>query len=69
MAPAPQFRSFQLALIQLGQIGSNKEKNLDHARNMIMKAASGNEGRHPKPDLIVLPVRPPDASLNLIMTF
>ncbi|KLO12029.1 carbon-nitrogen hydrolase [Schizopora paradoxa] len=55
MASAPQFRSFQLALIQLGQVGSDKAKNIEHAREMIMKAASGNEGRYPKPDLIVLP--------------
>lgn len=30
--------------------------NLKHAREMIKKAASGNGGAKPKPDLVVLPV-------------
>ena len=54
---APSFLGFNLALIQLGQIGSDKAKNLQHARDMVLKAASGESGKHPKPDLIVLPVR------------
>jgi len=54
MAPlAPALRAFDLALIQLGQIGSDKAKNLSHAREQVLKAASGENGR--KPELIVLP--------------
>ncbi|KAJ3723514.1 carbon-nitrogen hydrolase [Lentinula guzmanii] len=45
----PTFKPFKLALIQLGNISANKNDNLKHAREMILKAASG------KPDLIVLP--------------
>jgi omega-amidase len=48
----PVLKSFRLALIQLGSIGSNKSENLRHAREMILKAA----GHQPKPNLIVLPV-------------
>jgi len=47
-------RPFTLALIQLGQIGANKSDNLKHARDMILKAASG-QGNTKKPDLVVLP--------------
>lgn len=59
--PAPAFKPFNLALIQLGQIGADKRANLKHARDMIRRAASGEgvgggaQGK--KPDLIVLPVR------------
>ncbi|KAJ3726312.1 carbon-nitrogen hydrolase [Lentinula raphanica] len=49
LAKPPTFKPFRLALIQLGSIGANKSDNLKHAREMILKAASG------KPDLIVLP--------------
>jgi omega-amidase len=56
---APAFKPFNLAVIQLGQIGADKRANLNHARDMIRRAASG-EGvggaKHGKPDLIVLPV-------------
>ena len=52
--PAPAFKPFNLALIQLGQIGADKAANLRHARDMIRKAADGNT--QGKPDLIVLPV-------------
>lgn len=48
-----KLKSFTLALIQLGRIGSNKSENLNHARAMVMKAATGY---HKKPDVIVLPV-------------
>lgn len=51
---APTLRSFGLALIQLGQVGSDKTKNIAHAREQILKAASREDG--PKPQLIVLPV-------------
>lgn len=51
---APALRSFNLALIQLGQIGSDKTKNIAHARDQVLKAAS-REDRE-KPQLIVLPV-------------
>ena len=54
LTPAPTFKPFNLALIQLGQIGPDKTVNLKHARDMIRKAASGNT--QGKPDLIVLPV-------------
>lgn len=49
------FRPFTLAFVQLGQIGANKTDNLKHAREMILKAASG-QGHHKKADLVVLPV-------------
>ncbi|CAL1703825.1 unnamed protein product [Somion occarium] len=52
---APTFKPFTLALIQLGHIGADKSSNLKHAREMILKAAKGDEPRAPKPDLIVLP--------------
>ena len=54
---ANSFRSFTLALIQLGRIGSNKGENLNHAREMILKAASVSEAAGKQPDIIVLPVR------------
>lgn len=50
---APTLRSFNLALVQLGQIGSDKTKNIANAREQILKAASREDG--PKPQLIVLP--------------
>ncbi|KAI0781277.1 carbon-nitrogen hydrolase [Trametes elegans] len=55
MSSAPTFKPFNLALIQLGQVGADKYANLEHAREMIKKAASGNGGAKPKPDLVVLP--------------
>lgn len=51
---APTFKPFNLALIQLGGVGSDKSANLRHAREMLLKAARGEGGA--KPDLIVLPV-------------
>jgi hypothetical protein len=57
--PAPAFKPFNLALIQLGQIGADKRANLNHARDMIRRAAGGEGvggGAQGKPDLIVLPV-------------
>ena len=51
---APALRAFNLALIQLGQIGSDKTKNVAHAREQVLKAASREDGL--KPQLIVLPV-------------
>ncbi|KAI0003326.1 carbon-nitrogen hydrolase [Russula compacta] len=55
--PAPTFKPFNLALIQLGQIGADKGANLKHARDMIRRAANveGVGGAQGKPDLIVLP--------------
>ena len=53
-SPAPALRAFNLALIQLGQIGSDKAKNIAHARDQVLKAASREDGQ--KPELIVLPV-------------
>ena len=58
VSSAPPFLGFNLALIQLGNIGHDKSKNLEHARLMIHRAASGEDNKHPKPDLIVLPVVP-----------
>ncbi|KAH9946411.1 carbon-nitrogen hydrolase [Epithele typhae] len=52
---APAFKPFNLALIQLGQVGVDKAANLKHAREMISKAVSGDGGNKPKPDLVVLP--------------
>jgi len=64
-SPAPTFKPFTLALIQLGQVGSDKAVNLAHARDMIRRAAAGevtgpatdtgNDNVSGKPDLIVLP--------------
>ncbi|KAI0710428.1 carbon-nitrogen hydrolase [Cerioporus squamosus] len=51
----PTFKPFNLALIQLGGVGTDKAENLKHAREMIKKAASGDGGAKPKPDLVVLP--------------
>ncbi|KIY50224.1 carbon-nitrogen hydrolase [Fistulina hepatica ATCC 64428] len=50
---APVFKPFILALVQLGGIGSVKADNLKHARDMVLKAAAGQDSK--KPDLIVLP--------------
>jgi hypothetical protein len=63
--PAPAFKPFNLALIQLGQIGADKRANLNHARDMIRRAASGEGvgGAQGKPDLIVLPVSTAHLSL------
>ncbi|KDR81342.1 hypothetical protein GALMADRAFT_239161 [Galerina marginata CBS 339.88] len=47
----PPLKAFSLALIQLGKIGSNKQDNLLHARELILQAAQGQKS----PDLIVLP--------------
>lgn len=46
---------FKLALIQLGNTGKDKTRNLAHAREMVLKAAKGKDGK--KADLVVLPVR------------
>ncbi|KAG6833207.1 hypothetical protein H0H87_010270 [Tephrocybe sp. NHM501043] len=51
-ARSPVFKPFTLALVQLGSIGADKAINLQHAREMILKAAAG---RAKKPELIVLP--------------
>lgn len=51
---APALRSFNLALVQLGQVGSDKSRNIAHAKEQIIKAASREDGQ--KPQLIVLPV-------------
>ncbi|KAG2747474.1 carbon-nitrogen hydrolase [Suillus brevipes Sb2] len=50
---APVFKPFTLTLIQLGSIGSDKAANLQHAREMIAKAAKGNSDK--KPQVVVLP--------------
>jgi len=52
---ANSFKSFTLALIQLGRIGLNKGENLEHAREMVLQAASGSHAQT-RPDIIVLPV-------------
>jgi omega-amidase len=48
----PVFKPFTLTLIQLGSIGSDKASNLQHAREMVMKAAKDNSD---KPQIVVLP--------------
>lgn len=57
ISPAPTLKPFNLALIQLGQVGADKETNLKHARDMIHRAANGEGAGNVqgKPDLIVLP--------------
>ncbi|KAF8731237.1 hypothetical protein AX14_005010 [Amanita brunnescens Koide BX004] len=45
------FKPFTLALIQLGGVTANKHANLQHARDMVIRAANNEK----KPDLIVLP--------------
>ncbi|KAI0693894.1 carbon-nitrogen hydrolase [Cytidiella melzeri] len=50
----PTFKPFNLALVQLGQITADKSANLQHARDMILKAAQGSANDE-KPDVIVLP--------------
>ncbi|KAG6811174.1 hypothetical protein H0H92_008658 [Tricholoma furcatifolium] len=52
MSRPPIFKPFALALVQLGNIGADKAANIQHARQMILKAAAG---RTRKPELIVLP--------------
>ncbi|THH20930.1 hypothetical protein EW146_g499 [Bondarzewia mesenterica] len=52
-SPAPTFKPFNLALIQLGQIGADKSANLAHAKEMILKAARPEASQ--RPDLVVLP--------------
>jgi omega-amidase len=57
LAKPPTFKPFQLALVQLGSIGTNKTENLKHAREMVLKAARGDERTDgKKPNLVVLPV-------------
>jgi hypothetical protein len=53
---ADGFKPFTLGMIQLGSIGPDKETNLAHSREMILKAAKG-DGQSSKVDLIMLPVR------------
>ncbi|KAI0086671.1 carbon-nitrogen hydrolase [Irpex rosettiformis] len=53
-AQPPTFKPFNLALVQLGQIGADKAANLEHAKEMILKASQGSSTGQ-KPDLIVLP--------------
>lgn len=54
----PPHRPFRLALIQMGGIGSDKAKNIAHARDLILKASNPPTGS--KPGVVVLPV-----SMNL----
>ncbi|KAF9519881.1 hypothetical protein BS47DRAFT_1312122 [Hydnum rufescens UP504] len=50
---APASRAVRVALVQLGNVTADKSYNLQHARDMVLKAASGSAAG--KPDLIVLP--------------
>lgn len=74
-ANPPDFKQFNLALIQLGRapyLAENpteteiKDANLKHARDMIDRAVKSSSG---KPDLVVLPVRrssvPPSLSIMI----
>ncbi|ETW85582.1 hypothetical protein HETIRDRAFT_309934 [Heterobasidion irregulare TC 32-1] len=54
-SPAPDFKAFNLALIQLGQIGADKAANLKHAKEMILTAARAGGASDKKPSLVVLP--------------
>lgn len=54
---APVFNPFTLTLVQLGNVGSDKAVNLQHAREMVMKAAKSGSGM--KPQVVVLPVGGP----------
>ena len=51
---APPFKPFRLALVQMGGVTSSKENNLAHAKELIARAASPQDGA--KPGVIVLPV-------------
>ena len=51
----PEFKPFNLALIQLGNIGLDKDANLKHAHDLIIKAAKGDPENKPA-ELVVLPV-------------
>ncbi|KAL4064329.1 carbon-nitrogen hydrolase [Scleroderma citrinum] len=55
MSTAPAFKSFRLALIQLGAVGADKSANLKHAREMIMRAAQGDGTPESRPSVVVLP--------------
>lgn len=46
-------RAVRVALVQLGNVTADKSHNLQHAREMVLKAASGSAVG--KPDLVVLP--------------
>jgi len=50
------FQPFNLAMIQLGQIGEDKRANLAHARGMVRRAAAGDGKRGPA-QVVMLPVR------------
>ncbi|KAK4048343.1 Omega-amidase nit3 [Microbotryomycetes sp. JL201] len=52
-APAVSGRSFRIALVQLGGVGADKQRNLAHARDKIKQAAQGDANG--RPDVIVLP--------------
>ena len=54
--PVPGAKPFRIALVQLGGVSGDKQANLMHAREMILKAANGTGG--PRPDFVVLPVSP-----------
>ena len=56
-SPVPDFKAFNLALIQLGHIGADKAANLKHAKEMILTAARAGGTSDKKPSLVVLPVR------------
>ncbi|KAH7908016.1 carbon-nitrogen hydrolase [Hygrophoropsis aurantiaca] len=51
----PPFKPFDLTLIQLGGVGSDKAANLQHARDMILKAAHKGGQDDSRPKIIVLP--------------
>jgi len=55
MIPPNFSKSWNLVMIQLGEIGPDKTKNLVHAREMVLKAVEG-EGEIGRADLVMLPV-------------
>lgn len=50
----PNFKAFNLAMIQLGQIGEDKRANLVHAREMVRRAAEGGDAGPAQ--IVMLPV-------------
>lgn len=53
----PNFKAFNLAMIQLGQIGLDKARNLAHARDKVAEAAAGVGWDQGPAQMVVLPVR------------
>jgi hypothetical protein len=59
------FTRFTLAQIQLEPGGENKDENLKHTREMILRACNGDGDMARRPDLIMLPVSRIEALLRI----